>query len=114
MGIKGRMGSIRADQVGAPHRRERWFALADIISVSKGSNNSGTERKKIGRGKSRIGSCEMGEPNEQEERSGNSWWIESKFPRMVYGVPNRMDRKRLLGNAQVPLQAALAWKILSQ
>ena len=103
---------IRASDVGAPHRRERWFALANINSVATGSDNSGTERKTIRRGIARVSSCEMGEPNKQDGRSGGSWWTESKFPRMVYGISDRVDRKKALGNSQVPLQAALAFKIL--
>ncbi len=103
---------IRASDVGAPHRRERWFALANINSVATGSDNSGTERKTIRRGIAGVGSCEMGEPNKQDGRSGGPWWTESKFPRMVYGISDRVDRKKALGNSQVPLQAALAFKIL--
>ena len=112
LGYDARWTLLGANQVGAPHRRERWFALANINGVAAGSDNSGTERKTIGRGIAGIGTCEMGEPNKQEGRARGSWWTESKFPRMVYGISHRMDRKKALGNAQVPLQSALAFKIL--
>lgn len=112
LGYDVRWTCLGANQVGAPHRRERWFALANINSVAAGSDNIGTKRKKIRGGVAGVGSCEMGEPNKQEGRTGGSWWTESKFPRMVYGVPNRMDRQKYLGNAQVPMQAAIAFKIL--
>ena len=112
LGYDARWTCLGADKVGAPHRRERWFALANINSVATGSDNSGTERKTIRRGIAGVGSCEMGEPNKKDGRSGSSWWTESKFPRMVYGISDRVDRKKALGNSQVPLQAALAFKIL--
>jgi hypothetical protein len=32
---------------------------------------------------------------------------------MVDGVANRVDRLKAIGNGQVPLCAAIAWKILS-
>ena len=114
LGYDAKWTVLGADQVGAPHKRDRLFALAHINSVATGSDNSGTERKTIRRGIAGVGSCEMGEPNKQDGRSGGSWWTESKFPRMVYGIPHRMDRKKALGNAQVPLQSALAFKILME
>lgn len=112
LGYSCRWTCLGADQVGAPHRRERWFALANINSVSTGTDDIGTERKTVRRGFSGIGSCEMGESNKQDERAGVSWWTKPEFPRMVYGISHRMDRKKALGNAQVPLQAAIAFKIL--
>ena len=45
--------------------------------------------------------------------SGSCWWAtEPGVVRMVHGVPNRIHRIKGLGNAQVPLQAAVAWKLL--
>lgn len=42
-----------------------------------------------------------------------SWWeVEPDVGRVAHGVPNRVDRLKALGNGQVPLQAALAWRIL--
>lgn len=42
-----------------------------------------------------------------------SWWgTEPDVGRVAYGVPNRVDRLRGLGNAQVPLQAATAFRRL--
>ena len=113
LGYDVRWTCLGADQVGAPHKRERWFALANINSVATGSYNGAEERKEIGRSESGISTCKMGEPTEQKERPGFSWWTESELPRMVYGIPNRMDRKKALGIAQVPLQAAMAWLILA-
>ncbi len=45
--------------------------------------------------------------------ASNFWAIESELGRVAHGVPNRVHRLKGLGNAQVPLQAATAWRILS-
>jgi len=47
--------------------------------------------------------------------SGQSWWaVEPPVGRVVDGLANRMDRVKALGNGQVPLCAATAWRILSE
>ena len=49
----------------------------------------------------------------QREFSGGGWWeTESNVGRVANGISNRVDRLKGLGNAQVPLQAAAAWRIL--
>jgi DNA (cytosine-5)-methyltransferase 1 len=40
------------------------------------------------------------------------WSTESFVGRVANGIPNRVHRLKGLGNAQVPLQAAAAWKLL--
>lgn len=45
--------------------------------------------------------------------ANRGWPSESGLVRMVHGVPNRMDRIKALGNAQVSRVAATAWRILS-
>ena len=45
---------------------------------------------------------------------GPSWWqTEPRLDRVAYGVAARMDRLKAIGNGQVPLCAATAWKLLS-
>ncbi len=42
------------------------------------------------------------------------WWdTEPDVGRVATGVKNRVCQLKALGNAQVPIQAALAWRILS-
>lgn len=44
---------------------------------------------------------------------GESWWsIEPELGRVANGVPNRVGQLKGYGNAQVPLQAATAWRLL--
>ena len=61
------------------------------------------------------------EGNQRAERIGTEysytcsagWWeAEPNVGRVANGVPNRIHRLKGLGNAQVPLQAAVAWKLL--
>lgn len=122
LGYVGSHGVLGADDVGACHVRKRWFLLA---------NNS-----QFGRGKRRE--CEQslqdipntnslhdrhvdnGQPahertmEEKERLRKINWWIpEPKLDRVANGVANRVDRLKAIGNGQVPLQAALAFQILS-
>jgi DNA (cytosine-5)-methyltransferase 1 len=44
-----------------------------------------------------------------------AWWQAEPegVPRVAQGVESRVDRLKALGNGQVPLQAAMAWRILT-
>ena len=45
----------------------------------------------------------------------DSWWqTEPNVGRVADGIPARLDKLKCLGNAQVPLCAATAWKLLSE
>ncbi len=44
--------------------------------------------------------------------SSNIWATEPGLGRVANGIPNRVHRLKGLGNAQVPLQAAAAWRLL--
>ena len=56
----------------------------------------------------------------RKKREGSSredamfgWWeLEPTIGRVADGIPNRAHRIKALGNAQVPIQAALAWMML--
>jgi len=46
---------------------------------------------------------------------GGQWWaIEPDLGRVAHGVAARVDRLKAIGNGQVPLCAATAWRILSE
>ena len=54
--------------------------------------------------------------SEQEytDTSGPGWWeVESLVGRVADDVSNRVHRLKGLGNAQVPLQAAVAYRLLN-
>ena len=45
----------------------------------------------------------------------SSWWeAEPNVGRVANGVAARVDRLKAIGNGQVPLCAATAWKVLKQ
>ena len=63
---------------------------------------------------------DQGRPqHEGIRRKGNtmqpSWWAaEPALGRVAYGLANRVDRIEAIGDGQVPLVAAVAWRILTE
>lgn len=137
-GYDSRWCVISASEVGANHKRERWFLLANASSQPirqevkrrekyqcKGRNirpylatGDQSMADSIGSG------WERGyEPSQCETESARislygsnarGWWeIEPCVGRVVDGLPFRMDRIKGLGNAVVPRQARTAFQILS-
>jgi DNA (cytosine-5)-methyltransferase 1 len=139
LGYDTRWLCIRASDVGAPHHRDRWFALCHAKYVGRdaaevaGSVTSGSDdnearpqqAKQLTRpSDTKILAYTNGAPSErtqQPKRSEpinavniiNDWWeVESRVDRVVDGIPHRVHRLKGLGNAQVPIQAATAWRLL--
>lgn len=49
------------------------------------------------------------------QSGGGDWWsTEPRLDRVAYGVADRVDRLKAVGNGQVPAVAALAWKMLTE
>lgn len=108
MGFAARWCCLRASDVGAPHSRDRWWLLA---------TNS-----------FEIRSHEIREIQTEERFEANFWdacefnsllpgcpaWTDTErgFSHLGDGVPEWMGASESFGNAQVPLQAAVAWKLL--
>jgi len=176
MGYDCRWLCIRASDVGAPHGRDRWFALAtrnangineqekrvvcegansitsricctgnicntehagQLTSKIAGSVAAGNDGNATGTQQAleparpseqhaKLADTEGGQSRKQTERErredtcggsdeiGAEWWAtESQVGRVAHGVPNRVGALKGLGNAQVPLQAAAAWRILT-
>ena len=134
MGYDAWWGSLRASDVGAPHRRERAFIVAHTQQHGRRRGNNGD----AGRGSGALQtkrSCTgdesgvLADPdsimsgygnNGNEQTLGNSeesrtsgsqlqtgeWWaIEPNVGRVANGIPSRVDRLRGLGNAVVPQMA---------
>jgi DNA (cytosine-5)-methyltransferase 1 len=144
LGYDCRWAIISAADAGAPHRRDRWWCLAertDADGCGRRQTQSITEwreqRQKsclhgesipnsIGNGLERIT-----EPGESKSKTtgiikgssvtgahfcntttGNWWKTEPGVGRVVDGLAARVDRLKALGNGQVSITAALAWRIL--
>lgn len=132
IGYDCRDGFISAADVGAPHKRERWFLLAHTNSAD-GWNERQKEvpsdwqmdqRKAFaehngGAGpmantkRPRLERSTWSEPRSRWVlRCAESWATEPDVGRVANGVPFRVDRIKCLGNAVVPLQAKTAFETL--
>ena len=141
LGYDCRWLCIRASDAGAPHHRDRWFLLANSNKHGDGERGKWSGASN-GKRDSKEKECERHElcagfelpseiladtdiaqrqRNERTKRiesqyadscSSNWWQVESAVGRVANGFPNRFHRLKGLGNAQVPLQASVAWKLL--
>lgn len=138
LGYDCRWGVISAYDMGAPHKRERWFLLAhnngerdelrNLLSENEKQGRSEKQHQNTSNQSSDAGSNaevlantdglrklqSSGIKSECWQRIGDgSWWaIEPNVDRVVNGLPFRVDRIRGLGNAVVPAQAREAFKRL--
>ena len=120
---------LGAADVGAPHKRDRFWLVANANSMRELQPQGGISD--IGR---RPGHCgEVADTNcprrkqsqneanpsasSRESRDaigGNGWWLtEPDVGRVAHGVAARVDRLKAIGNGQVPLCAAEAWRLLN-
>ena len=137
LGYSWRDGILGAADLGAPHRRDRWWCLAKRTDANglRELQSEGSERDQRRRagdvGQEDISDRDQkrrnGRPTEDDsqgwqgtERSalsgvpaGPAWWsAEPAMGRMAYGVAHGAHRIEALGNGQVPLCAAVAWRLL--
>ena len=140
MGYDSKWACLRASDVGAPHHRDRWWCLAytrregilqrgfDVDAPEKvqfkggvrgdvlsgGSNEEGTDvADSLFKGLEGQREITCGTGTEQQNAGDPRWWdIEPDLGRVAHGIPNRVQRLKGLGNAQVPLQAAVAFQLL--
>jgi DNA (cytosine-5)-methyltransferase 1 len=90
-----------ADDVGAPHRRKRWWCVAYPTS------------KRL-EGAKLFGEINQNGMHLNTQPCKFSWWkAEPSIKRVVDGVAPWMDRLKAIGNGQVPECMAKAFQILS-
>lgn len=121
IGYDARWMHLSASDCKAPHKRERLW----ILAYSKKIYDRLCDSDKNKGQKSESGKCN-GEgvfsdtDREQAKRIAESWkecdsWRdEPGLDRVAYGVPDRVQRTKALGNAQVPIVAATAFKTLME
>ena len=137
MGFDARWGVLGAADVGANHQRDRiWIVGTNVANASMPndsacSDTTGHRKRTSGEfgGSSRsqgemahtyITQCKRDKRTERigakhTDIGSASWWeTEPNVGRVVDGVAARVDRLKAIGNGQVPLCAATAWKILSE
>jgi len=127
MGFNAKWGVLGAADVGAPHQRDRMWIVAKW-----GGQLPHAQYNRIRRWEQQQESIEKTSMDESSikglerywKHSGkqkipkfgnSSWWeIEPNFSRVANDVSARVDRLKAIGNGQVPLCAATAWRILSE
>jgi len=155
MGYDSRWGVVSAADIGANHKRERIWIVANSKHGGHSNKVSGIDGETFGisqenwqkwsGGRMPVGTSGMvghrrsdrlhnqgnlaysdstyGERNQCAERSKpkrafygeSSWWqVEPNVGRVADGVAARVDRLKAIGNGQVPLCAATAWRILNE
>jgi DNA (cytosine-5)-methyltransferase 1 len=105
MGYDAQWGVVGACHVGAPHRRERIWILANCAKVR---SNWNWEKKIHWKSRKSVWQGYRGIEDIIERPPISS----PRFCRVDDGVADRVDRVGAIGNGQVPAVAALAWRIL--
>lgn len=129
-----RDGFLSAAEVGANHRRNRWFLLANSHSRRSYEKQEQGQKREGKADISRDGPKEfmantnelgLSQPEHEKEScrdsagkrtcatSGGWWTTEPNVDRVANGIPFRVDRLRGLGNSVCPAQAREAFKRLS-
>lgn len=122
MGYDAVWGIVSAADCGAPHKRQRLWCLA----WNTYSRDDSEEQKVSQRAPNTSGICQVCNTDRLRELQpqgckqhkrrwfGNSgWWqVEPDVGRVADVVAARVDRLRCIGNGQVPIVAATAWRRL--
>lgn len=118
-GYDCRWTMLSAAEIGAPHKRERWFCLARRSMPNTNKQHDQPDTSSLGNTPCQGQQQERGNgPNHlgPDWKSGqtfpNAWETDAGILRVANGIPLRMDRIKRLGNAVVPLQAKTAFEIL--
>lgn len=119
IGYDCRWTCLSAASVGAPHKRERWFMLANSNRSRQMQNSSQSKRRinniePVGTSNSVADAKEQGLQRSRERLFGQRcWWSsEPNVGRVVNGLTFRVDRIKALGNGVVPLQVEKAFEKL--
>jgi DNA (cytosine-5)-methyltransferase 1 len=106
MGFNARWGVLGADHVGAQHKRERIWILADTDQVRWGWGRNLQKQKR-----ERIQSARLvGKSGTWKEAAEQK----ARILGMGDGLAGKLERLAATGNGQVPLVAATAWQVLAQ
>ena len=98
--------NINRDAAQGQSKRDGWQCGSSTI----GSNVANTNCSQCKRNK-----CTQRNEQKHSYSCGSSWWeTEPNVGRVADGVAARVDRLKAIGNGQVPLCAATAWRILSE
>jgi len=94
-GYKTRRCKLSAKDLGADHNRARWWLIAYPDDKGKLLSEVNAKMALL------------------PEFCSGVWESYTEEPRVDDGDSNRMDRYRAIGNAQIPLMVATAWRALT-
>jgi len=126
-GYDVRWTCLSAAEVGAPHVRNRLWILAtnriwgrpnkrvyskcEMLGISESGNICSSVSDTNGEWQLQS---EGRKQNKRQRIANSNWWAtEPELGRVAHGIPNRRDRLKAIGNGQVPLVVATAWRILT-
>jgi DNA (cytosine-5)-methyltransferase 1 len=137
LGFDSRWLALSAAEVGAPHKRDRWWLLAadaeqqqQLRHESGGSSGPHGQSEALAANDGDQGALANADSLRQLQQSRAEpdvrrrardscqqdlsfyWTTEPGVGRVAHGIPNRVDRLRALGNAVVPAQAREAFRRL--
>jgi DNA (cytosine-5)-methyltransferase 1 len=115
MGFDAKWGVLGAADVGANHQRDRiWIVANNVANPRCELWNEGNTTKLDT--KEEIGTS--GSIFDKSSSTGfgtRHWWkTEPNVGRVANGLASGVDRLKAIGNGQVPLCAATAWRVLSE
>jgi DNA (cytosine-5)-methyltransferase 1 len=131
LGYDTRWTVMGASDVGAPHRRDRFWLVAHANGMRElqPQRIEQDERRRTGNGRDEEnisdamhlrleGFVKAGAAPRTVDRSSYGsdpgWWrSEPDVGRVADGVAARVDRLKAIGNGQVPAVAAAAWNYLN-
>ncbi len=142
LGYDARWGVLGAADVGAPHKRDRIWIVAntsgdrvreqpgrssrpswqdtaqpELYGAERYVANADSLRELHAKGPRDNDRGWIGDGGEEGNYDiGMSWWWKSEpaVGRVANGVAHRVDRLKVIGNGQVPQCAAVAWQILTK
>jgi DNA (cytosine-5)-methyltransferase 1 len=127
LGYDARWGVIGAANVGAPHKRDRIWIVANTnrLRESQPQGIEQDERRWACNGGDEVAHADSARLEKRQSEPGDNgsqfaaiertdWWqSEPDVGRVAHGVAARVDRLRAIGNGQVPQCAAYAWRVLT-
>ena len=107
MGFDARWGVVGAGDIGAPHERERLWLVANA-DAELGKEGDRAFRQQ---GESQVCGRDCGPVPRLDPRVWMAMAVQ--HARNDDGMAPRVERTQAIGNGQVPLVAATAWRILT-
>jgi hypothetical protein len=114
MGFDAKWGVLGAADIGANHQRDRIWIVAKMADSRRELRSTGDTAELDSEKKIRPSSTVHNQPGSEGYGTKQWWQIEPSVARMGDGVAFALDRSKAIGNGQVPLCAATAWRILNE